>query len=208
MERERLGTKATRAETISTLVARGYISGENLVPSDLGFAVVETMKRHAPAMMSVDLTRRVEEKLERIENGFEDGKELVRGAVREISDQLVVFASNREGVGRELGSAVMTTVALQNVIGACPVCKTGNLKVIRSKKTHKRFVGCTNYGHGCRASAPLPQKGTIRAATKPCRHCSWPIVYVKMGRFPWKLCVNPNCPSKAAARRKHEVPAL
>jgi DNA topoisomerase-1 len=210
MERERLGTKATRAETISTLVARGYISGENLVPSDLGFAVVETMKRYAPSMMSVDLTRRVEEKLERIEKGFEDGKELVRGAVREISDQLLALASNREEVGRELGSAVMSTIALQNVIGVCPVCKTGKLKVIRSKKTRKRFVGCTNYGHGCRASAPLPQKGIIRAATKPCRHCSWPVVYVRMGRFPWKLCVNPNCPSKAAAavRRKHEVPAL
>jgi len=76
---------------------------------------------------------------------------------------------------------------------------------VKSRKSGKRFVGCSNYSTGCRASAPLPQRGALRVSA-PCRRCSWPVVYVKTGRFPWKLCVNPNCPSKR--EKKREVRAV
>ncbi len=206
MENEKIGTKATRAEIIATLVDRGYISGESLMASDLGFAVVETMQRHAPDILSTELTRSVEEELQAVEDGKKDAKGLVRAAVRAIADQLTELNLNEEEVGRELDSAVMATVAVRNALGPCPVCKTGKLRIIRSKKTGKRFVGCSNYSSGCRASAPLPQRGLVKAATKACAHCSWPVVYVVAGRFPWRLCVNPNCPSKGG--KKREVPAL
>ena len=202
MEKEKLGTKATRAEIISTLLARGYVMGESLTASDLGFAVIEVMERHAPSIVSTELTRIVEEGLERIENGTEGEKDLVREMIKAISDQLVVLNTNEASVGRDLDSAVLATAVEQNVIGVCPVCKTGKLRMIRSRKTHKRFVGCTNYAQGCRASAPLPQRGIIRTTNKACRHCSWPVVYVRIGRYPWRLCVNVNCPSKEGRKRE------
>jgi DNA topoisomerase-1 len=203
MEKESIGTKATRAEIISTLMAREYMSGDNLTASDLGFAVVETMRQHAPSILSAGLTRAVEERLERIENGTEDEKILLRETIQTISDQLVVLSANEEVIGRDLNTAASATDAPQMVLGACPVCKTGKLRVIRSKKTRKRFVGCTNYNEGCRASAPLPQWGTIKTTGKACAQCSWPLIYVRRERFPWKLCVNVSCPSKAG--RKHEM---
>jgi ssDNA-binding Zn-finger/Zn-ribbon topoisomerase 1 len=83
-----------------------------------------------------------------------------------------------------------------SVLGDCPMCKQGKMIVIRSHKSGKRFVGCTNYGKGCRASAPLPQKGAIKTASKPCGSCGWPVVYVRLGRYPWRLCVNNRCPRK------------
>ena len=46
MEREGIGTKATRAETISTLISRGYVSGDSLVATELGISVVETMQEY------------------------------------------------------------------------------------------------------------------------------------------------------------------
>ena len=76
------------------------------------------------------------------------------------------------------------------------MCREGKLWIVRSRKSGKRFVGCTNYARGCRASAPLPQRGTIKAALKPCRSCGWPVVYVRLGRRPWRLCVNDRCPRK------------
>ncbi len=84
----------------------------------------------------------------------------------------------------------------RTVLGGCPMCKEGKLWVVRSRKSGKRFVGCTNYAKGCRASAPLPQRGTIKAALKPCGSCGWPVVYVRLGRRPWRLCVNDRCPRK------------
>jgi DNA topoisomerase-1 len=120
----------------------------------------------------------------------------MRETVRSIAIQLAELNANEEAVGREIDSALTATVAKSFVIGRCPVCKAGDLKIIRSRATKKRFVGCSNYSKGCRTSAPLPQKGTIRSASRSCERCSWPIVYVVGGRRPWRLCVNPNCPGK------------
>ena len=196
MEREGIGTKATRADIIATLVERRYVSGERMEVTDLGLSVVETMTEYVPSIISTELTREIEGKLESVEEGSGGEAELLRGTVRSVVRQLTALSANEETVGREIDSALTASVAKSFVLGKCPVCKTGNLRIIRSKATKKRFVGCSNYPGGCRASAPLPQKGTLRTASKPCECCSWPVVYVMGGRRPWRLCVNPNCPEK------------
>ncbi len=196
MEKEGIGTKATRADIIATLVARGYVAGESMEATDLGLAVIETMGRYAPAIVSTGLTREIEEKLEAVEGGSEGEAALLRETVRSIAAQLGELSMNEEAVGKDLDSALMATVAKSFVLGRCPVCKTGELRVIRSKATKKRFVGCSNYQSGCSASAPLPQKGTVKATSKACEHCSWPVVYVVGIGRPWRLCVNPACPGK------------
>jgi len=196
MEKEGIGTKATRADIITTLVERGYVSGESMEVTELGLSVVETMTKYAPTIISTDLTREIEGKLEVIEGGRGNEAELMRETVRSIAIQVAELNANEEAVGREIDSALTATVAKSFVIGRCPVCKAGDLKIIRSRATKKRFVGCSNYSKGCRTSAPLPQKGTIRSASRSCERCSWPIVYVVGGRRPWRLCVNPNCPGK------------
>ena len=196
MEKEEIGTKATRADIITTLVGRGYVSGERLEVTDLGLSVVETMAKYAPSIISTELTREIEGKLEAVEGGRGSEAELLRETVRSIAGQLAELNVNEEAVGREIDSALTATVAKSFVLGKCPVCKDGNLKIIRSRATRKRFVGCSNYSSGCHTSAPLPQKGTIRATSRPCERCSWPVVYVAGGRRPWRLCVNPSCPGK------------
>jgi len=196
MEREEIGTKATRAEIIATLVGRGYVSGESMEVTDLGLAVVETMARYAPSVVGTGLTRDIEGKLESVEVGSGGEAALLRETVRTLADQLAELSLNEESVGREIDSAQMKAVAKSFTLGRCPVCKNGELRVIRSKATRKRFVGCSNYSSGCRASAPLPQSGTIRATVKACERCSWPIIYALGGGRPWRLCVNPNCPGK------------
>jgi DNA topoisomerase-1 len=207
MEREGIGTKATRAGMISTLLARGYISGESLAVTGLGESIVEIMEMCAPSIVTTGLTRRIEERLEAVEGEREDGRDLVRETVRSITQQMIALSADEEMIGRKIGEASATAAtAGAHVLGRCPVCKTGNLRIVRSKKTSKRFVGCTNYSAGCRASAPLPQRGAVRATPKPCQRCSWPVVYVLGRRHPWRLCVNPGCPSKV--KGKDEVPAV
>ena len=195
MERENIGTKATRADIISTLVKRGYVEGDNMRVTDLGLAVIETMEKYAPTIVTTKLTREIEEKLEEVEGEAGGDAELVRETVSSIAQQLVGLSTNEDMVGLRIDAALTATVAASDALGPCPVCKSGQLKIIRSRKTRKRFVGCSNYSLGCRASAPLPQKGTIRTTPKACPHCSWPVVYVMGRRIPWRLCVNPTCPA-------------
>jgi len=196
MEREGIGTKATRADIIATLVERGYVSGGSMEVTDLGLSVVEILAKYAPTIISTELTRDIEERLEGVESETRGEAELLRETVRSIASQLMELYANEETVGREIDSALMSAVAKSFVLGRCPICKTGELRIVRSKTTKKRFVGCSNYPSGCRASAPLPQKGTVKATHKACEHCSWPEVYVVGAGRPWKLCVNPTCPRK------------
>ena len=196
MERENIGTKTTRADVIATLVARGYAVGESMEVTDLGMAVVEAMNKYVPSIIGTELTRHIEGSLEAIEGGTLEDSELLRETVRSIANQLVELYAHEDVVGRQIDTALTSTPAESLVLGRCPLCKTGNLRIVKSKMTKKRFVGCSNYASGCRASAPLPQKGTVKATSKACERCSWPIVYVAGAGRPWRLCVNPACPKK------------
>lgn len=194
MEHEKIGTKATRADIIATLFKRSYLEQKRggIEVTDLGFAVVESMEEHVPDIVSTELTRSMEEQLEKVERGAQEPVAVVEYAVDRLVESLEAFRMGEKKIGLEIGVASKP----DNIIGACPVCKTGSLRMIRSRKTRKRFIGCSNYAQGCRASAPLPQKGAVRPA-KTCK-CGWPIVKVVFARRakPWQICINMKCPYK------------
>ena len=196
MERESIGTKGTRAEVISTLVTRGYIGGASVEATSLGLAITELMREYSPQIISMSLTREMERKLEEIENGTGDEMGLIESTLGVLAEQAELLKANETELGRELSRSAIETVNAQNTIGSCLVCGGGRLRIIRSSKTGKRFVGCTNYSHGCKASAPLPQRGTIVPAGTACGDCGWPVVYVRYGRRRWRLCVNMQCKGK------------
>ena len=82
----------------------------------------------------------------------------------------------------------------------CPECGLGQLMVVRSKATRKRFIGCSNYYSGCGASSPLLQKARLRALKQPCPSCAWPMVIFRYARTQkWtRQCSNVRCPTRAA----------
>ncbi len=91
------------------------------------------------------------------------------------------------------------------VIGTCSKCaeegRKGDLKVMRSPRTLKRFVRCTNYDV-CGVSYPLPQRGEIEPTGEVCEPCGSPIVVVQTGRGPWRICVDTNCSTKTESAKK------
>ena len=195
MEEENLGTKATRAEIIETLYKRGYILGDSIIPTNLGFQITLTLSKYSKEIVSVNLTKEMESKLERIEVGQETPEKVLEDTFYLTLQSIEELSNNIGKIGEELKTALRQTFFEKNILGKCPQCKEGNLIIIRSKKTGKRFVGCTNYKNGCRASSPLPQQGIIQNTGKACATCGWPIILVRR-RIPWKLCININCPSK------------
>lgn len=201
MEHERIGTKATRADIIATLFKRNYLatSRAEIEVTALGIAVIESMTAFVPAIVSTELTRSMEEQLERVETGSTDSRSAIEEAVDKLIESLSTFMKNELDIGSEIIYASAADRSKANIISTCPVCKKGQLRVIRSFRTKKRFVGCTNYAAGqCRASAPLPKKGSVRSTGKTCQECQWPIVAILFARGAkhWRICINPACPSK------------
>ena len=93
---------------------------------------------------------------------------------------------------------ILGTNSPKNGLVDCPECRLGKLMVIRSNKTKKRFLGCSNYYNGCKASSPLLQKAKLRATKIPCKICSWPIVIFRYSRKQkWsRQCSNIKCESR------------
>ncbi len=93
---------------------------------------------------------------------------------------------------------ILGTNSPKNGLVRCPVCGLGQLMVIRSRTTRKRFMGCSNFYGGCKASSPLLQKARLRATKSACAECKWPMVIFRYSRNQkWtRQCSNFNCKSR------------
>jgi DNA topoisomerase-1 len=195
MEEAEIGTKATRANIIQTLYDRKYVRDERMTVTDLGLEVLEVLRKHCPTVVSARLTKELEDKMSKIQANAEKRDNILVDVVEILKPVLEALKRKENIIGERLGNATKNLKLQERTIGTCPVCKTGKLVTLYSRRTGKRFVGCTNYFKGsCKASFPLPQKGTIRPLWKNCRRCGWPMVDVRIkGRRTWTLCFNPEC---------------
>lgn len=199
MENEEVGTKATRSEIIATLFHRGYVKGSKIELTNLGFAVVEAMLANAPEILGTELTRMIDKELEMIETDVSKYPYVITKSVENIARILPKFKEKEDVLGGILYEGARSIIRNTVILGGCPICKTGSLIVLRSAKTKKRFVGCDNYSNGCKASAPLPQRGFLTYLGM-CKYCRWPLVESKLGKSSWRFCININCPSRSANR--------
>jgi DNA topoisomerase-1 len=201
MEDLGIGTKATRADIIQTLYNRKYVKDERLTVTELGFDVINVLGKYAPSVTSAALTQELESKLEQIQNNQLDGQTVLQEAITQLEPQLEQFKENEEHIGEALTKATIKAQSQERIVGKCPKCGTGDLAIIYSRTTKKRFIGCTNYFKGlCSNSFPLPQRGTVKPTKTSCKTCGWPKILVLTGRRPWSLCFNPNCATKTTQR--------
>ncbi|MBI2544995.1 MAG: DNA topoisomerase I [Candidatus Aenigmarchaeota archaeon] len=196
LEDRNLGTKATRAEILQTLYDRGYVVGKSIQVTKLGEAVAKSLKEYCPDIVSEELTRHFDEETDNIFDGKKNREKVVEEAKDVVKGILGKLEKNEVSIGEMLGEGLIEARKVANKIGECPNCKIGELKIIYSKKTGKKFVGCSNYPN-CKTAFPLPGYGLIIPLNKSCEDCSMPMIQVvRKGRRPFKMCVNPKCKSK------------
>ncbi|AEH24162.1 DNA topoisomerase I [Pyrococcus yayanosii] len=198
MEDLGLGTKATRAQILETLYQRGYIEGKKSIKvTPLGMKVVETLEKHVPEIVSVELTREFEEKMELIMNGKLTKEAVIEEAKERLLKILEEFKRKELEIGRELAKIVIGEDLVEDkredivVVGKCPKCG-GDLVVKYNRKTGKRFVGCSNWPK-CDVTYPILQRGEIIPTNKTCCDGT-PIVIIREedGRE-YEICLDIRC---------------
>ncbi|NHJ46345.1 MAG: DNA topoisomerase I [Asgard group archaeon] len=197
MEDEELGTKATRASIIDILYSRGYMEDESINATDLGFAVIDTLEKNSPDIISLELTRLLEQNIEKISTGEKQREIVLMDSIKQLKTILEKFYDKEKIIGVGLEEQVQNLKQRQRVLGLCPVCKQGELIITRSTRTKKRFVGCTGYYKKiCDWSAPIPQMGYASPAKRTCKHCGFAMLTIrKKGKKPYTICPNwMNCP--------------
>ncbi|MEM5766438.1 MAG: DNA topoisomerase I [Candidatus Aenigmatarchaeota archaeon] len=196
MEARNLGTRATRSEILQTLYSRGYIVGKSIQVTKLGEAVVKALKNYCPRILSEELTRKFEEEMELVYNGKKKREEVVEEAKKALKEILEEFKANEKKIGKKLLEALMVKREEERRLGNCPNCKTGELRILRSRLSGKFFVGCGNYPK-CKTGYPLPHNASIQATGKICEKCGTPIIQVlRRGKRPFRMCLDPKCETK------------
>ncbi len=199
LEKRHLGTKATRSVVVDTLFKRGYVGGKPIEVTDFGLKVRDVLAKYAPEILDEDLTRKIEEDMEKIQEGKLE-KETVIEEGKEILTQILdKWKRNEEKIGREIADSLKITEAKENIVGKCDKCGK-DLRIIRLK-AGKQFIGCSGYPD-CRNAYPLPTGAFVKTTEKLCPECGKPVVFVARQKMRFEMCVDPNCPSKEKWKKK------
>ena len=203
LEDRHLGTKSTRSVIIDTLAKRGYAdSTKSLEVTDFGLKITDILERYAPGILDENLTRKMEDEMEGIQEGKID-KEVVLKEGREVLEQVLVnWKKNEKKIGEELLESMKTTEQKESTVGPCPNCSK-NLRIIRMRDG-RQFIGCYGYP-SCRTTFPLPSGAIVKTTDKKCPDCGKPVVNVKKGRARFTMCIDPACPSKEKWKREQDA---
>lgn len=127
-----IGTPATRAAIIETLIKRGYIERHKkaLAPTRRGEALVDLVPEK---LKSVELTAQWEEGLERVKEGCADARSWLAG-LKEFTREVVAMAKEQ---------AASEAVQRKETLGQCPLCGRDVLEFSKS-------YGCGGYKEGCK----------------------------------------------------------
>lgn len=218
LEKRGLGTKSTRASIVETLYSRGYVREKSIEVTELGLRMIDTLEKYSPIIIDEELTRKMNEELEQIEEGKK--KDLVKEedkVLSEAKEEVIKIADamtkNMEAMGKNLADAnavVWEQEKEANTMNKCPVCNEGRLRVMYGKRFGRYFVSCDNYPK-CKTIYSLPPQGMMKPARDKegnielCLECGFPLVIsLRKGKAPWKFCFNPKCPSNEELQKKKE----
>ncbi|MEM3422286.1 MAG: DNA topoisomerase I [Candidatus Bilamarchaeaceae archaeon] len=193
LEKRHLGTKATRATIIDTLFKRQYIKGNKIEVTDFGLTVDAILKKYAPEILDEELTRKIENDMDKIVEGKIDKEEVIKEGKEILIQILDKWKKNEEKIGKELAEAFRETQKKENYIGKCEKC--GNELTIIKTKDGKQFIGCKGYPN-CKNIYPLPSGALVKSLGKECEWCKKPMIRVIQGKKRYDMCIDPNCKSK------------
>ncbi len=135
MEEDGIGRPSTYAPTITTITSsRGYVArdGKSLYPTELGTIVTTLMEEHFNNIVDVEFTANMEEKLDSVEEGNKDWKEI-------IGDFYTPFAKTLADAEEAIGK-----IEVQDEVSDIPCEKCGRMMVYKQGRFGK-FLACPGY---------------------------------------------------------------
>ena len=143
LEENGIGRPSTYAPTITTIIARGYVSREKkrLFPTELGIMVTEMMEKYFTRIVDTEFTAFMEEKLDEVEEGKLDWRQILREFYPDFVSTLSVAEKEIE------------KVEVKDDVSDVPCDKCGAMMVYKMGK-FGRFLACPNFPE-CRNTMPI-----------------------------------------------------
>ncbi len=177
LEEKGIGRPSTYAAIISTIQERDYVNKvENKFrPTELGVLVNDLLVSHFPVILDVAFTAKMEEELDKIEEGQMPWVEAVREFYKPFSESLEKAQAEMKDFKAEL---VPTDISCE---------KCGKPMVVKWGR-NGQFLACSGYPD-CKTTKPFVrnENGVVEAAPEEttdekCPKCGSPMM-IKRGRF-------------------------
>ena len=154
LEENGIGRPSTYAPTITTIISRGYVSREKkrLFPTELGIMITEMMEKYFSRIVDTEFTAKMEEKLDLVEEGSENWKQILRDFYPEFESTLSVAEKEIE------------KIEVKDEVSDVPCDKCGSMMVYKMGK-FGRFLACPNFPE-CRNTKPI-----LNYIDVPCPKC-------------------------------------
>ena len=178
LEEQGIGRPSTYAPTITTILARRYVTKENknLYVTELGEVVNRMMKQCFPSIVDKDFTANLEFLLDKVGDGSVDWKTVVSNFYPDLEEAVAKAKDELESV----------TIADEVTDEVCELC--GRNMVIKYGP-HGKFLACPGFPE-CKNTKPYLEKIGV-----PCPKCGGQVVVkkTKKGRRYYGCENNPEC---------------
>ena len=164
LEENGIGRPSTYAPTITTIISRGYVSREKkrLYPTELGIMVTNMMEQYFTQIVDTEFTAIMEEKLDDVEEGEQNWKQILREFWPEFEKTL------------EVAEKEIEKVEVRDEVSDVPCDKCGAMMVYKMGR-YGKFLACPNFPD-CRNTKPI-----LQYIEAPCPKCGKRLL-VKMSK--------------------------
>ena len=179
LEEKGIGRPSTYATILSTVQDRKYVhkTDNRFAPTELGVVVNDYLVEKFPELIDVNFTAKMEDELDRIEDGKMKWEEVVGDFYKPFN--------------RDLAEALKATGKVKpEDIPTETLCEKCGLPMVIRWGRHGRFLACTGFPK-CKNTKPLQTEGAEQNATagqspqetsEICEKCGSPMV-IKAGRY-------------------------
>ena len=229
LEENGIGRPSTYAPTITTIISRGYVSREKkrLYPTELGIMVTSMMEQYFSQIVDTEFTAIMEEKLDAVEEGHQDWKQILREFYPEFESTLEVAENEIEKVEvkdevsdvpcDKCGTMMVYKIGRYGKFLACPnfpdcsntkpilqyldtsACpKCGKRLLIKTSRKNRKFYGCEGYPECDFVSWDKP-------AAEKCPKCGQYMIEKQNNKGELvHLCSNDNCRYKTTVQAQED----
>lgn len=202
MDERGIGRPSTYASIISVLTKRKYVEkeGKYMVPTEVAYKITDVLVHYFTDIMDVDFTAKMEEELDKIEEGGVDWHKIISDFYPSFAEKLRTAACDGDEKTdikcEKCGSVMIRRMGKYGKYLACsnyPKCsnivseseveisdvrcpKCGANMVVKSGK-YGKFLACPNYPE-CSAILPID----VKITEEKCHECG-NFMFVKKGKY-------------------------
>ncbi len=173
-----VGRPSTYAPTLTIIQTRNYVTKEsrNLYPTELGEVVNDIMKTYFPDIVDIDFTANMEERLDEVEMGKEEWKQVIRD----------FYPGFHEAVENAVEKLAKVEIKDEVTDVICEKC--GRNMVIKYGR-YGKFLACPGFPE-CQNAKPFFEEAGV-----PCPECGGKVLIkkTKKGRTYYGCENNPEC---------------